>query len=657
MSDLDVQTVLSQHPHIADKLDDATTERLFTCDPERACEIILDMATRGDVRNPSAYVQTALKKFPHKRGPNLDLLPPSGGFVNPENAAQVSVALSKYPRIRTELDENAMGKLNEADLARALEIIEEVGEKLPPVRNPSAFVCKALRDYPTARGGSGVRYGRASAFVNANDNHLNVDGLLVQHPAVAAKLDHSSLLALRAADPARAREIIGDMVRSNVGSLSAFVHAALQSNIYPGSSSAIVNYGGLGGLPAGSLGSGSWEKPLPLAPGIHWDNPRPAVKHDIEGLLASHPDIAERLDNHCRKVLAEATPGRAEELLQEVKSKHMDISNISAFISKAIKEHPHQRGRSTEVEEALERYPEIAAALDQNAITRLRGADAARAVEIIEEIALKGVDNIRNMSAFVAVSLNKFPHKRGGSGTCKIEPGKLMPIGTNATVEAAIEGMPHIASQLDEHAKVMLAECDPARALELLEEVNSHDIRNVSAFISKAIRAFPMQRGRLSDVEDRLSQYPWISRSLDGKALEKLRSAEPARALEVIQDMVAKGEVTMQNPSGFVVTALNMYPHKRGSPENDSLALVGGSLAKQRKLENPYVSIGPDGKQTGGDGGGLDDAAKAALNTVDPARAAEILEELALKGDQIRNASAFVCAACAQHKTMRGREY
>merc|ERR1719379_1011254 len=72
MADLDIapelEDVLARNPAIEEKLDSRALQLLSQADVDRAIEIVLDMAGKRDIRNPSAFVATALTRFPEKRG-------------------------------------------------------------------------------------------------------------------------------------------------------------------------------------------------------------------------------------------------------------------------------------------------------------------------------------------------------------------------------------------------------------------------------------------------------------------------------------------------------------------------------------------------------------------------------------------------------------
>merc|ERR550525_1940585 len=64
------------------------------------------------------------------------------------------------------------------------------------------------------------------------------------------------------------------------------------------------------------------------------------------------------------------------------------------------------------------------------------------------------------------------------------------------------------------------------------------NIRNPSAFIAKSLSTFPMKRG--TSLEFALKRYPALRDTLDGQALAALESANPDRAVEIIEDIGSK---------------------------------------------------------------------------------------------------------------------
>merc|ERR1712046_186886 len=64
-----------------------------------------------------------------------------------------------------------------------------------------------------------------------------------------------------------------------------------------------------------------------------------------------------------------------------------------------------------------------------------------------------------------------------------------------------------------------------------------------------------------TEIEQFLSQYPEIDTALDDGAFRALQAADPNRAMDIIEDVAAKGNVA--NVSAFVTKALRHSGHKR----------------------------------------------------------------------------------------------
>merc|ERR1712194_952146 len=107
----------------------------------------------------------------------------------PSHLSAVEKALSRHWRLRQNLDDQALQKLNDADPDRALEIIEDVARR-DDLRNPSAFVAKALTAFSQRRGGPPEDPGFRHQQVGSSNN---LDSLLSSHPEICDALDEAAL--------------------------------------------------------------------------------------------------------------------------------------------------------------------------------------------------------------------------------------------------------------------------------------------------------------------------------------------------------------------------------------------------------------------------------------------------------------------------------
>lgn len=382
---------------------------------------------------------------------------------------------------------------------------------------------------------------------------------------------------------------------------------------------------------------GSPPPPPPLPPPPSTAGNRDALKREIRinRLLVGYPGI--KLDDQAKEQLQKAHPNRAEEILDEIQNKGHEVRNASAFVFKAIQTFPLPRGEraggsgpdwdssvakiewkaqskranadhktpewnngSKAVAKMLKKNPEVANALDEGAKQKLLDADPERAIEIIEDVASKD-EEIRNMSAFVCQALRTYPYKRGIIDQ-EDRINRFERIERSKELDGLLSEYPRTASLIDEKAYQLLKECETARATEIIQDVVAKrgDVRNVSAFVAKAAYMSKTTRESVSVATDvdlwrsldmLLGNNPKIKRALDETAMGLLYECEAARSVEVIRDVVAKGNV--KNPSAFVTNALNKFPCKRGGAEK-AFALA------TRERDSRSKGDGPKGKEKGG---------------------------------------------------------
>lgn len=258
--------------------------------------------------------------------------------------------------------------------------------------------------------------------------------------------------------------------------------------------------------------------------------------------------------------------------------------------------------------------------------------------------------DIRNPSAFVSKALHQFPYRRGdGPGGAPLyamlhQRGPVMAavqshVKLSGSLKKVLSHYPEVQSSLDGEALSSLQSADPERAVELVQDLaGKRGVRNPSAFVVKALAKFPTRRSAVDDLDSALARRPWLQRKLDERAMAKLMEADPARAVEIVEDVASRHDV--QNPSAFVFKALAQHAHKRTADE---------------------PSAKPPAKRPRGGGGlrgglDLDDQAKSLLEAANQLRAAEVLQELAEKGSDVRNPSAFVSKALRQFPNPRGKK-
>ena len=272
----DVEAAFAKQPGLKERLDEAAILALGQAETSRALQVIEDLATKSDVRNPSAFVASTLSKAP---------APPASG-----SAASVQEMLQPHPQLLKALDEGAMRRLGEVELPRATEVIDEL-VKRPDVRNPSAFVVHSL--------------GRSAGSPAPREDVLEA------FPTVAARLDDRARVRVRDSDPVRAKEIMQEILnREDLQNPSAFVMKSL-------------GYSQIRREDGGTTRTLTMQERDYLA------------ATQVETLLSNYPNLRARLDNQAIRRMRESELTRVQEILQELDSRG-DVRNPSAFVVRAL---------------------------------------------------------------------------------------------------------------------------------------------------------------------------------------------------------------------------------------------------------------------------------------------------------------------------------
>ncbi|CAE6927382.1 unnamed protein product [Symbiodinium sp. CCMP2456] len=467
----------------------------------------------------------------------------------PDQDAEVAAAQQSAPWLLQEYPEICGSSAPEKDGKRppAVQVIDELASK-SDVRNPSAFVSSTIAKYPMLR--PHLRQQNANLISGAAPPR-SIYEVLQRHPGLEKALDAIALRRLEEVDIARAADLLDDLAqRRGVRNPSAFIVHVLGRS-----------------TPAYDEQEG-----------------------EVDRLLQSYPHIRERLDSQALMKLSDADPARVEEILQDMDSKG-DVRNPSAFIVKALSSFPAPRHDANlshrllpepemqnvgdsemTIYDVLDSHPGLQQALDATALQRLEEADFARAADVIEELAQR--PDVRNCSAFVVQAL-----RHAVAPTYDDHDGE---------VDRILLRYPAIRGRLDSQALMKLSDSDPARVEEILQDMDSKgDVRNPSAFIVKALSSFPAPRHDAnvpyrqtpepemqkmgnswmrqdeSPLHQLLSSDPGLREALDDGAMHALEACDPERALEVVEDIIKKGDV--RNPSAFVAASLAKYPQPRGT--------------------------------------------------------------------------------------------
>ncbi|CAK9116312.1 unnamed protein product [Durusdinium trenchii] len=595
-------------------------------------------------------------------------------------SAEVEAAIAKDPALKARLDEAALLALARANPERAVQVIEELQNK-SNVRNPSAFVAATLAKNPTLRTSSSQP--SAAALQQAG----NIQELLKTHPDLQKALDASAVRRLSEVDLPRATELIEELAnRPDVRNPSAFVVHSLSRNAVPPSAA-------------------STPRVIP-PPG--------------ETILDAFPAVAEKLDDRARARVLEADPVRAKDIVNEI-LKREDLQNPSAFVMKSLSHsahaalapppevQEHDLFQATQVEQMLQGYPHLRARLDTQAVKKMRASDLSRVQEILQALAdfpapRRDVPQTAEQAMLATPALLAAQYMLAAQAAqaqlipqlttsqipqlttqMAIDPAHLMAhqlaasqltASQLAAAQLAAPQMtapafflpaadplqqmlalhPTLAAQLDERARSTLEAAEPARAIEVLEDIIAKgDVRNPSAFVAASLSKFRERQAQARErsrsprregpswVDQALLQYPHID--LDLQARRKLESIDPSRGMEMIEDLARRTDI--RNPSAFVIKAANATMAAARTQDNGT--------GQAEALAAPAIMHTEVDLETRAARFALDDDAKRTLRAADLVRAHQVLDELEAKGTEVRNPSAFVCTSLSRFRTPRFR--
>ncbi|CAL1162389.1 unnamed protein product [Cladocopium goreaui] len=458
----------------------------------------------------------------------------------------VEAALAKQPGLKASLDEAALQSLARADPTRAAQVVEDLTMKAD-VRNPSAFISSTLAQNPALRTSTGV--GSAES----------IQELLRPHPDLQKALDEGAMKRLAEVGLQRATELIDELIkRPDVRNPSAFVVHAL-SRTTAGTNAA-----------------------------------------SVEDVLEAFPTVAARLDDRAQMRVRDSDPVRAKEILNEILNRE-DLQNPSAFVMKSL---GHSRERhdghgptgltmqerdylaATQVETLLSGYPNLRSRLDGQAIRRMRESDLTRVQEILQEMDSRG--DVRNPSAFVVKALADHSALRrpetslvGAEHTvaapallaaqymlaAQAAQAQLMP-------QLAIPGLTGLTSQYSQLAGLSGLSGLPGLAASQIAGLTAPQIPQLAAAQLAAPQLTPpgFFLPSADPLQQMLALHPAVTAQLDERAMSSLQATEPARAVQVLEEIVTRGDV--QNPSAYVAASLS-----RGRPEMRTLTTLPGDPA------------------------------------------------------------------------------
>eukprot|EP00435_Cladocopium_sp_Y103_P036956 s755_g9.t1 len=462
----------------------------------------------------------------------------------------VEAALAKQPGLKASLDEAALQALARADPTRAAQVVEDLTMKVD-VRNPSAFISSTLAQTPalrTSTGGSPAE---------------SIQELLRPHPDLQKALDEGAMKRLAEVGLQRATEVIDELIkRPDVRNPSAFVVHAL-SRTTAGTNAA-----------------------------------------SVEDVLEAFPTVAARLDDRAQMRVRDSDPVRAKEILNEILNRG-DLQNPSAFVMKSL---GHTRERhdghgptgltmqerdylaATQVETLLSGYPNLRSRLDGQAIRRMRESDLTRVQEILQEMDSRG--DVRNPSAFVVKALADHSALRRpetslvGAEHTVAAPALLAAQYMLAAQAAQAQLLPQLAipgltgltgltSQYSQLAGLSGLSGLPGLAASQIAGLTAPQL--AAAQLTPQLTPPGFFLPAADPLQQMLALHPAVAAQLDERAMSSLQATEPARAVQVLEEIVTRGDV--QNPSAYVAASLS-----RGRPEMRTATTLPGDPAAAQAL-------------------------------------------------------------------------
>lgn len=254
----------------------------------QAVEILQELDLKNEsINNPSAYVQRAVSNIkaghPHGRDPNAGMAAAAGAQTQHYMVAPGII-----------LDEKATLALQAASPEIAQQVIAELQTKGPEVRNPSAYVQRALSN---ARGKVGGFSSGGGGSIQAGED-------------VTARLDEDARRALQDLSPEASQRILQQLGEAGdkVNNPSAYVMKAVRNHqTEPG-------LGGGGGLDSGRMNGAVTEVEL---------------EEEIRSFSTA-------LDDKARTALKELPASSAVHILRNLRRQAGQVTNASAWVCKAV---------------------------------------------------------------------------------------------------------------------------------------------------------------------------------------------------------------------------------------------------------------------------------------------------------------------------------
>lgn len=441
------------------QLDPEAQEKLQQVGPKTTQQILLEMDAKdvfGQVRNPSGYVSRACDNFHNgiapSVAPSMQLLDSSPDLVSWHGV----------------LDSEAFQALERIGSVKAAPILEKLQALGDQVRNPSAYVIKAIGNL--AEGSSHWEgyggYGSQTAHVatSAFGQRAHSQPRLM----ILASLDESALSALQEVGEEAGGTILLELESkgASIHNPSAYVTRAAQ-NIRRGEGMAPRRE-----TYPGANGSGS--------------NFATSMQRKPAGLLGGQQTLD--LDDKALSALEEIGPDAAVTIVQQLEQLGDKVNNPSAYVLRAVNNAKAGKGAGGHAMVAsahsansgmLDAWSQK---LDENAMSALSSVMPDAAASVLSELESKWAE-IKNPSAYVVRAVGNTKRgqslQKGPSGsTWGAEMGQPFP-----QLQGAEMG------QLDAKALIALQEVGGEASAVILQKLQaqSASITNPSAWVIRAV--------------------------------------------------------------------------------------------------------------------------------------------------------------------------
>lgn len=461
------------------------------------------------------------------------------------------------------LDDKAKFALNQLDGVNAVSILSKLESRGDEVRNPSAFVAKAVST-ATARG-AGHEELRCALEV------IQKDGLIDEKAVDMITKGKAAL-----PDVCQAVSVFLSQEEAAVNNPSAYITRSINNALKQSQQGAaaypVMQHGAYGYAMAG--------------PPLHMQRPS----------LSSHP-MMRKLDESARQALESAGFEAASAILAELQSKGQEVRNPSAYVLKSAANARKGIGAAATVGYGYAPAPfsylppatrvpvgrnlagaRNGAALDERALAALDELPPDAAVAVWKQYE-SVQSSVKNPSAYLTRAVENYWK---GQGAAAGEPlatsvSGVAPSSVNASANRELIA-PWLGS-LDETAVSALEGADTQVVAACLADLEAKidSVRNPSAYVVRSVTN--AKRGRqASDDPSRHAlevEMSELSLQLDAKATSALEEIGATAALSIVQNLKQSGG-SIGNPSAYVMKSVQNFKQQGGSRPLKRPRLDGG---------------------------------------------------------------------------------